>query len=195
MVKGQWSSAPSVWPLFCFVCSLAPASMGFQCVWMVTPPSNISTHVLASHIKGRVWVGSLGGYHASLPVSCQRHPPESAWAGSHPRGSTLQIFPFANCYTSQLREPGATHSLLRGIWGSPWPELFLMDSEHVQSFAVIVKGDVTGWRDGSAYKDTDCSSEGPEFKSQQPHGGSQPPVMRPDALFWCIWRQLQCTYV
>jgi hypothetical protein len=26
----------------------------------------------------------------------------------------------------------------------------------------------------------DCSSEGPEFKSQQPHGGS-PPVMRSDA--------------
>jgi hypothetical protein len=34
-----------------------------------------------------------------------------------------------------------------------------------------------GWRDGSAIKSTDCSSEGPEFKSQQPHGGSQPSVM------------------
>ena len=32
----------------------------------------------------------------------------------------------------------------------------------------------------------DCSSEGPKFKSQQPHGGSQPPVMRPDTLFWCL---------
>jgi hypothetical protein len=32
----------------------------------------------------------------------------------------------------------------------------------------------------------DCSSEGPKFKSQQPHGGSQPPVMRSDDLFWCI---------
>jgi hypothetical protein len=31
-----------------------------------------------------------------------------------------------------------------------------------------------------------CSSEGPKFKSQQPHGGSQPSVMRSDALFWCI---------
>jgi hypothetical protein len=41
-----------------------------------------------------------------------------------------------------------------------------------------------GWRDGSGVKSTDCSSEGPEFKSQQPHGGSQPPVMRSDALFW-----------
>ena len=26
-------------------------------------------------------------------------------------------------------------------------------------------------------KSTDCSSRGPEFNSQQPHGGSQPPVM------------------
>jgi hypothetical protein len=32
----------------------------------------------------------------------------------------------------------------------------------------------------------DCSSKGPEFKSQQPHGGSQPSVMRSDALFWCV---------
>jgi hypothetical protein len=27
-------------------------------------------------------------------------------------------------------------------------------------------------------KSTDCSSEGPEFKSQQPHGGSQPSITR-----------------
>jgi hypothetical protein len=32
--------------------------------------------------------------------------------------------------------------------------------------------------------------EGPKFKSQQPHGGLQPPVMRSDALFWCV-----CTYI
>jgi hypothetical protein len=43
-----------------------------------------------------------------------------------------------------------------------------------------------GWRDGSAVKSTDCLSKGPEFKSQQPHGGSQPPVMRSDALFWSV---------
>jgi hypothetical protein len=43
-----------------------------------------------------------------------------------------------------------------------------------------------GWRDGSAVKSTDCSSRGPEFKSQQPHGGSQPSVMGSDALFWCL---------
>jgi hypothetical protein len=32
----------------------------------------------------------------------------------------------------------------------------------------------------------DCSSEGPEFKTQQPHGGSQPSVMRSDSLFWSV---------
>jgi hypothetical protein len=42
------------------------------------------------------------------------------------------------------------------------------------------------WRDGLVVKSTNCSSKGPEFKSQQPHGGSQPSVMRSDVLFWCI---------
>jgi hypothetical protein len=32
----------------------------------------------------------------------------------------------------------------------------------------------------------DCSSEGRKFKSQQPHGGSQPSVTRSDALFWSV---------
>jgi hypothetical protein len=40
-----------------------------------------------------------------------------------------------------------------------------------------------------------CSSEGPEFKSQQPHGGSQPSVTKSDSLFWSVWRQRQCTYI
>jgi hypothetical protein len=43
-----------------------------------------------------------------------------------------------------------------------------------------------GWRDGSAVKITDCFSRGPQFNFQQPHGGSQPPVMGSDALFWCV---------
>ncbi|CAO2642185.1 hypothetical protein LEMLEM_LOCUS26074 [Lemmus lemmus] len=41
-----------------------------------------------------------------------------------------------------------------------------------------------GWRDGSEVKSTACSSKGPEFNSRQPHGGSQPSVMRSGALFW-----------
>jgi hypothetical protein len=44
----------------------------------------------------------------------------------------------------------------------------------------------TGWRDGSVVKSTDYSSESPEFNSQQPHGGSQPSIMRSDALFWSV---------
>ena len=47
-------------------------------------------------------------------------------------------------------------------------------------------GEGRGRRDGSVVKSTVCSSRGPEFKSQQPHGGSQPPVMRSDALFWYV---------
>jgi len=30
-----------------------------------------------------------------------------------------------------------------------------------------------GWRDGSEVESTDCPSRGPEFNSQQSHGGSQ----------------------
>jgi hypothetical protein len=30
---------------------------------------------------------------------------------------------------------------------------------------------VWGWRDGSVVKSTGCSFKGPEFNSQQPHGG------------------------
>jgi hypothetical protein len=51
-----------------------------------------------------------------------------------------------------------------------------------------------GWRDISAVKRTDCSSRGPEFNSQQPHDGSQLSIMGSDALFWCVWRQWQCTH-
>jgi hypothetical protein len=43
-----------------------------------------------------------------------------------------------------------------------------------------------GWPGGSVVKSADCSSEGPEFKFQQPHGGSLPSVTRSDALFWSV---------
>jgi hypothetical protein len=36
----------------------------------------------------------------------------------------------------------------------------------------FILNEVVGWRDGSAVKSADCSSEGREFKSQQPHDGS-----------------------
>jgi hypothetical protein len=45
-----------------------------------------------------------------------------------------------------------------------------------------LKNDVAGWRDGSVVKNTDYSSRGPEFNSQQPHGGLQPSVMGSTAM-------------
>jgi hypothetical protein len=44
-------------------------------------------------------------------------------------------------------------------------------------FLEWLKSTSEGWRDGSAVKSTGCSSRGPEFNSQQSHGGSQPFVM------------------
>jgi hypothetical protein len=51
---------------------------------------------------------------------------------------------------------------------------------------IIINNKLGGWRDGSVVKSTDCSSESPEFKYQQPHGGSQSFVMRSDDLFWDV---------
>jgi hypothetical protein len=41
-------------------------------------------------------------------------------------------------------------------------------------FHSFIQDKVSGWRDGSMGKSTDCFSEGPEFKSQQPHGDLTP---------------------
>jgi hypothetical protein len=60
----------------------------------------------------------------------------------------------------------------------------------VKKIAIIGAGEMA-----QQVRAPNCTSEGPEFKSQQPHGGLQPSVMRSDALFWCVWRQLQCTYI
>jgi hypothetical protein len=62
-----------------------------------------------------------------------------------------------------------------------------MYTDEVRDMAWWLKTLVAGgWRDRSAIKSTDCSSKGSEFKSQQPHGGSQPSVMGSDALFWGV---------
>jgi hypothetical protein len=52
-----------------------------------------------------------------------------------------------------------------------------------------------GWGDSSVVKSTDCFFRGPKLNSQQPHGDSQPSEMGSNALFWCVWRQLQCTQI
>jgi hypothetical protein len=48
----------------------------------------------------------------------------------------------------------------------------------------LIKKNIWGCLDDSVGK---SFSEGPEFKSQQPHGDSQPTVMISDALFWCAY--------
>jgi hypothetical protein len=53
--------------------------------------------------------------------------------------------------------------------------------EHMEKYGTLKKK-ILGWRDGSMVKSTDCFSRGPEFSSQQPHGGSQPSVMGSDAF-------------
>jgi hypothetical protein len=61
--------------------------------------------------------------------------------------------------------------------------LSLLWHEAFEKLIVLLVGNFS-WRDGSAVKGTGCSSRGPEFNSQQPHGGSQSSVMGSDALFW-----------
>jgi hypothetical protein len=64
-----------------------------------------------------------------------------------------------------------------------WRAIYSTGKFHLKLSSKNIFG---GWRDGSVVKSTSCSSEGPEFKSQQPHGGSQPSVTKSDALFWSI---------
>jgi hypothetical protein len=58
---------------------------------------------------------------------------------------------------------------------------------YIQFFKNCLKEEKKGgWRNGPAVKSTGYSSRGPEFNFQQLHGGSQPSVIEPDALFWCL---------
>ena len=84
-------------------------------------------------------------------------------------------------------------------WTAPWTfELkkhFLPQVAFVKAFCTAIEtkpraGEMAQW-----VRASDCFSEGLKFKSQQPHGGSQPPLIRSDSLFWSVWRQLQCTYM
>jgi hypothetical protein len=54
-----------------------------------------------------------------------------------------------------------------------------MEKKHLcdKWLVLLLKTYSVGWRGGSVVESTNCSSRGPEFNSQQPHGGSQPPVM------------------
>jgi hypothetical protein len=56
-----------------------------------------------------------------------------------------------------------------------------IDRVHVEQEYKERAGEMAQW-----VRAPNCSSEGLKFKSQQPHGGSQPSVTRSDALFWSV---------
>jgi hypothetical protein len=62
------------------------------------------------------------------------------------------------------------------------PGELILGTHKVERGSQFSKPVLWGW--GSVDKSTGCSSRGPDFNSQQPHGGSQPSVMGSDALFW-----------
>ena len=55
---------------------------------------------------------------------------------------------------------------------------FIMSMEIFFIKVVFRSGEMAQW-----VRAPDCSSEGMEFKSQQPHGGSQPSVKKSNSLF------------
>jgi len=130
---------------------------------------------------------SLAGWLFNLLIPCLLRKKisfcNSHWPGTHIAQGVLTF-----------RQLSCLSFLSTGITGVNHPA-WLMPFKVLLCDNLILKMYIGGWRDGSVVKSTDCSSEGPEFKSQQSHGGSQPSVMRSDALFWCVWRQLQCTYI
>jgi hypothetical protein len=100
---------------------------------------------------------------------------------SHPSSS----LPLSETYTKQVgMAPEEQHPrLTSGLHSTP-VHTQLHTHERVNTHkSVYATMSMWGWRDSSVVKSTDCSSRGPEFKSQQPHGGSQPSVMGSDALF------------
>ena len=64
------------------------------------------------------------------------------------------------------------------------PDLITDDCEPPYGCWELNSGPLDGSSDGSAVKSTVCSSRGPEFDFQLPHGGSQASILGSDALFW-----------
>jgi hypothetical protein len=63
-------------------------------------------------------------------------------------------------------------------------EIRVGEGKKMSSLIHVLRREVNdgGWRDA------DCSSRGPEFNSQQLHGGLQPSGIGSDALFWHVLR-------
>jgi hypothetical protein len=65
------------------------------------------------------------------------------------------------------------------------PQLCLGGRGEIMILKDVISGAQAGPSHGG-WRVVKSSSRGPEFNSQQPHGGSQPFVMRSDALFWGV---------
>jgi hypothetical protein len=82
-------------------------------------------------------------------------------------------------YTSKVILEVTNSGQYLGLIASHWDETV---SKHKEEKNLLLwAGEMAQW-----VRAPDCSSRGPEFKSQQPHGGSQPSVTRSDALFWSV---------
>ena len=76
-----------------------------------------------------------------------------------------------------------THSIQDALLSGPTEKHLWLSSEA----SCLVKKQPWAGEMGQWVRAPDCSSEGPEFKSQQPHGGSQPSVTRSDStLLECL---------
>jgi len=109
-------------------------------------------------------------------------------------GSLAENTCFCKRPTLSSQHPQATHNQNSDPRGCA-SFLASRDTRHIhmmhiyacrQNIDKCYKTKTGGWRDGSVVKSTDCFSRGPEFNSQNPHGGPQPSVMGSDALFWCV---------
>jgi hypothetical protein len=74
-----------------------------------------------------------------------------------------------------------TQTLASSLASSGGNCLAFRDWNFISAKTMCRAGEMAQWA-----RAPDCSSEGPEFKSQQPHGGSQPSVTRSDPLFWSV---------
>ena len=80
------------------------------------------------------------------------------------------------------RSLGSLGNSVLGRLGAPWVLLLYRSSLHGDFLQLSLPFQHTANKTTlKLHPSTDCSSRDPEFKSQQPHGGSQPSVMGSDA--------------
>ena len=75
--------------------------------------------------------------------------------------------PGASCFIPELRSISVLISFM-----STWHKLESSERRSLNWDKASIRSSCRGWRDGSVVKSTNCSPKGPEFNSQQVHGGS-----------------------